>query len=118
MRLGWARTASAAAVLVLGAACGGAGDTSSSAARGASGGRPAPEQVPAPPAPGQAQQVIPSPLPAGQGVEALARRGPDPAKPAVPQPPPPDLGTQRPTPPPNTMSLERLHQQGKTHVLR
>jgi hypothetical protein len=116
MRNRWARTAAAAGVLVLGAACGGAGDASSSASRGARGGRP--PEAPAPPAPGQAQQVIASRLPTGEGAEAIARRGPNPAAPAVPQPPPPDLGTQRPTPPPNTMSLETLHQQGKTHVLR
>ena len=109
------RTFAAAVVLALGVACGGTGDSSSSAVRWATGGQPAPEAR----APEQTQQVIPSPLPAaGRDAEAIARRGPNPAAPAVPQPPPPDLGTQRPTPPPNTVSLETLHQQGKTHVLR
>ena len=104
----------AAALLALGVACGGTGDAPSSAVRGASGGgRPA-----ATSSPEQPRQVIPSPLAAGQGAEAIARPGAGPAPSSVPQPPPPDLGTRRPQAPPNTVSLETLHQQGRTHVLR
>jgi hypothetical protein len=99
------------ALLSVGTACGGSGDTPSAEERPGQPDRPAADA-------GQ-QQPVPSPLGAGPSPEAIAggtigQR----AQQTNPASPPPDLGTQRPQAPPNTVSLETLHQQGKTHVLR
>ncbi len=89
-----------AALLTVGTACAGGGDTPSpsagpgAAAEGAASDRSGDAR----------QQVIPSPL----TESGAARKGP----------PAPDLGTDRPQAPPDTVSLESLHQQGRTHVLR
>ena len=99
-------------LVALGTACGGGGDSRSAGDRPAAATeRPAGERTAAE---GQ-QQVIPSPFGANPA-EALANRG---ASQTAPVPPPPlDLGTQRPQVPPNTVSLESLHQQGRAHVVR
>ena len=107
----WSRPLAVAALVVLGTACGGGGNSGSAAVHhGTSADRPA-----AAPAAGGQQGANPAPLgtvpsrdPAGAPVAA--------AKAAVP--PPPDLGTQRPQAPPNTVSLETLHRQGQTNVVR
>ena len=63
------------------------------------------------------QQVIPTPLVASGGrAGGPAAQGGAVATPR--RPPVPNLDRLRPTPPPNTVSLEELHQRGETHVLR
>ncbi|MDQ3980303.1 MAG: hypothetical protein M3314_12235 [Actinomycetota bacterium] len=63
------------------------------------------------------QQVIPAPLAVsgGQAGGVAAQGG---AVITTRRPPVPNLDSLRPTPPPNTVSLEELHQRGETHVLR
>jgi hypothetical protein len=89
-----------AAVLTVGTACGGGGDTPSPSARAGAAAEGATSERS-----GDArQQVIPSPLAEG----GAGRK----------RPPAPDLGTDRPQAPPDTVSLESLHQQGRAHVMR
>ena len=107
----WPRSLALVALLAAGTACGG-GDARSADGNGAKIGRAGQAQ---PAAAGQ-RQVVPSSLGAGPDVTAegiLSR----PAG-ATPAPPPPDLGTRHPQAPPDTVSLDALHQQGRTHVLR
>jgi hypothetical protein len=63
------------------------------------------------------QQVIPASLAVsgGQAGGVAAQGG---AVVTSRRPPVPNLDSLRPTPPPNTVSLEELHQRGETHVLR
>jgi hypothetical protein len=54
----------------------------------------------------------------GQSPEEIVARGLSQTPQVIPAPPAPDLGIGQPQVPPNTVSLETLHQQGLTHVLR
>ena len=62
------------------------------------------------------QQVIPTPLVAsgGQGAGVATQRSATSTR----RPPVPNLDSLRPTPPPDTVSLEELHERGEAHVLR
>ena len=106
----WPRSLILAGLLIVGTACGGtagsqAGDRS--AAVGRAGETPADT--------GGQQPVLPSPLGQTPTADAIAGRGPRPRGEGASAP---DLGTQPPVAPPNTVSLEELHRQGRTHVLR
>ncbi len=119
----WPRSLVLGALLTVGTACGGSGDDRSSAdvhrgavterptqapaaAQGQQSGRSASHGT----GPGQA-----TPLDAGTGWDRAAAVG---AKAVPPPPPPPELAGQPPQAPPNTVSLDTLHRQGRTHVLR
>lgn len=107
----WPRSLVLVALLAAGTACGG-GDARSADGDGATIGRAGEAQAPA----GGQQQFIPFPLGANPDVTAEGVLSP-PAG-TSPAPPPPDLGTRHPQVPPDTVSLDALHQQGRTHVLR
>ncbi|MDP8937684.1 MAG: hypothetical protein M3O23_08150 [Actinomycetota bacterium] len=108
----WPRSLILIGLLALGTACGGGGDTAQPGDRStATVGRSSETSS----APAEQQRVLSSSLAEAPTADAIAGRVPFAgAKP----PPPPDLGTQRPVAPPNTVSLEELHRQGRTHVLR
>ena len=120
----WSRPLVLAALLTVGTACGGSGNDRSSADihRGAVTERTT--EAPAPQGqqsrrsaslgtrPGQAPATA---LDAGTGRDRAAAVG---AKAAPAPPPPPQLAGQPPQAPPNTVSLDTLHRQGRTHVLR
>lgn len=107
----WPRSLILAGLLTVGTACGGDAGTQSGDRSAAAVGRAGetPADV------GGQQPVLPSPLGQTPTADAIAERLP---RPGTKAPPPPDLGTQRPVAPPNTVSLEELHRQGRTHVLR
>lgn len=109
----WSRPLALAALVVLGTACGGGGDSGTAAVHHGT----SADRSPAAPAPSGQQPVNPAPLGTGPGRDPAAALVATP-KAAVPPPPPPDLGTQRPQAPTNTVSLESLHQQGRTNVVR
>lgn len=123
----WPRPLILVGLLTIGTACGGSGDHASSADvnRGAATGRTAEAPaavdgqkrlVPAPPATGPGRAPT---LGAGPGRDPAANLGTAPGAKAVPPPPPPAaLAGRPPQAPPNTVSLDTLHRQGRTHVLR
>ena len=108
----WPRSLLLVGLLAVGTACGGsAGSGSADKRPSATTGR---ASEPGTTGGGQ-QQAVPSPLgkgPTGDGIAGLRQ------SPRTQGPPPPDLGTRRPVEPPDTVSLEELHRQGRTHVLR
>ena len=110
----WSRSLVLVALVSAGTACGGGGDGRSAGDHGATIGRAAEVQAAAD---GQRQVVSPSPVP-GEDPKATVERVLSQVAPVIPPPPAPDLGIGRPQVPPNTVSLEALHQQGRTHVLR
>ncbi len=91
------------ALLAVGTGCGAGGDRNGSGTMTKGAGVRARDASGAP-------AVIPSPL------------GPDGKLPAGPvtgsRPPVPDLANRPPGMPPHTVSLEELHRQGQTHILR
>ena len=110
----WPRPLVLVTLLTLGTACGGSGNDARSAHvhRGAATDRTA--EVPA-----EASPLGTRPSP--DTVAALAgARGRNPAATPAAQavPPPPELANHPTQAPPNTVSLETLHQQGRTHTLR
>ncbi len=109
----WPRSLVLVGLLTVGTACGGSGNTAQSPKDQPAA---ATERTSATPSDaGGRQPVIPSPLgasPTAKDVTGLSARS------GVQAPPAPDLGTRRPVAPPNTVSLEELHRQGRTHVLR
>ena len=122
----WPRPLVLVALLTVGTACGGSGNDASSADvhRGA-----ATERTKAPAAADGHERLVSAPLGtgpgqapavgAGQGRDPAASLRANPVANAVtPPPPPPELAARPPQLPPNTVSLESLHQQGRTHVLR
>ena len=110
----WSRSLALAALLAVGTACGGGGDTRSADAHRATIGRAADARTAASPQ----RAVVPSPLGTAPGRATTAPGATGQGAQTAPAPPPPDLGTRRPEAPPNTISLDALHQQGRTHVLR
>ena len=110
----WSRSLVLIALLTAGTACGASGDGRSTGGHVATIGRAAEVQAAAE---GQRQAVPPAPVP-GEDPKATVERVLSQVAPVLPAPPAPDLGIGRPQVPPNTVSLEALHQQGRTHVLR
>ncbi len=108
----WSRSLVLVALLATGTACGGsAGSGSADNRPSATTGRAGEPGTTG----GGPQQATPSPLgngPAGDTIAGLRQSG------RTQAPPPPDLGNWRPVEPPDTVSLEELHRQGRTHVLR
>lgn len=102
------------AIFSMGAACGGSGDGRSAGNSGATIGRAAEVKA----APDGQQQVAPTSTVRAEAAKAKVERVVSQVAPVPPAPPAPDLGIGRPQVPPNTVSLESLHQQGRTHVVR
>ena len=102
------------ALLSVGTACGGSSDGGSVGNHGATVGRSAEVQAAAD---GQ-QQVATTSTVRAEDAKASVERAVSQVAPVTPAPPAPDLGIGRPQVPPNTVSLESLHRQGRTHVLR
>jgi hypothetical protein len=110
----WSRPLLLVVILSVGAACGGSshgelsrGVPTTPTRQSAESGRSVDGQ----------HHVIPSPLGAAPG-EATARQVPTGGAQAAPAPPIPSLAGQHPEAPPNTVSLDALHRQGRTHILR
>ncbi len=107
----WSRSLVLVTLLAVGTACGGGGATRSADDRpDAATEHPAGEGG----ATDAGQTATPSPFGQAPGLDVLANAG----GPPVPPPPGLDLATRRPEVPPNTVSLDALHQQGRAHVLR
>jgi len=115
----WPRSLVLVILLGVGTACGGGGDSAGGGAsapdRGAAGTATTEAQPAA--ADGQ-QQVSPSPLSPGQSPAEIVERALTNTEQVIPAPPAPDLGIGQPQVPPNTVSLEDLHRDGLTHVVR
>ena len=108
----WRRSLVLVGLLALGTACGNGG----TAQPGDDGpGTPTERVAETRPNSSQNQQGSPRPLGETPTADDIFGRSP---RAGASAPPGPDLGTQHPVAPPNTVSLEELHRQGRTHVLR